>query len=249
MESYSPFFKKAHELSKEVDYSKTFEDFHNHPELFHFIMAPPSQYHTDEGAIKDAYDLHPQIAQMLLDKGPSLLGRGSEVLDGVESRHILITTALITALGPHLGRVIEIGGGYGNTLRLIDGIVTYDRWSIIDLDYICDLQYWFLKKSGLNLEKAEFISSDALAEQITLIPDVVLGVHSLSEFDMDTFLQYLPIINKATWFIYVSQVSNPSVELLTEKFRLLETTFNVVSIIIYEGGNSIIHLLKNKEAL
>jgi hypothetical protein len=253
MDSYTPVFKESARLAEAVDYSATFEDFHKHPELYHFIIAPDGQLGSDNRALNQAEKIDPVIYQALYDKGPSLLGEGSTEIDGVESRHILILTYLIFMLGKSWGNVIEIGGGYGNYPRLVDKIVEVESWSIIDLEYISDLQDWFLWKSGINTDRITCYSFENMREDLKNYDanpseyDLLLGVHSLSEFDLETFMFYLPIINKARWFCYVSQTYNPSKELLDKKQELIREQFTLEAKLEYEGGTSVIYLFLNKD--
>lgn len=245
---YKPIFDIAHEESKKVDYSQYFETFHDHPELFHFIMAPKSQYATDDGQLQLAQATHPDFYTQLYDKGPSLLGNGSTVIDGVESRHILLMTWLIATLGPNWGKVVEIGGGYGNCLRLVDKIVSFDKWAIVDLDYISDLQKWFLTKNSIDLENVQFVHSDDREQQKILEPNLVLGIHSLSEMSISDFIAYyLRIIRNSKWLFYVSQVTAPSPELLQMKLSMINKYFYLSSGKEYEGGSSVMYLFRNKD--
>jgi hypothetical protein len=158
-----------------------------------------------------------------------------------------LLTYLIHNLIGSWGNVVEIGGGYGNFLRLADGLATFDRWDIIDLFYIGDLQEWFLNRSHILTTSTYFIPSDDIEDQNNLNPTLVLGIHSLSEFSMEDFTGYFErIISKAPWFFYVTQVSNPSQELLREKIDMVLLQFSLVDYFAYEGGASVAFLLKNK---
>jgi len=249
MDSYTPIFEKSQKLAEAVDYFETFEYFHDYPELYHFIIAPEGQLTRDERALNQAKEIDPEIYQALYDKGPSLLGNGSSEIDGIESRHILIMTYLISKLGKNWGDVIEIGGGYGNYPRLADGIVSTDTWSIIDLNYISDLQCWFLKNNNIRnvyCYSFEAMQRDLQDYESDPVPyNLLLGIHSLSEFNMETFNSYLPIINRAKWFCYVCQDKNPSLEILVTKLSIIMQEFNIVDVLEYEGGTSLLYLFKN----
>lgn len=138
-EGYKPVFEEARKRASD-NYEQYFWNFHNHPELFHFAIAPANQLSPDDQALEFANALNPKIYQKLYDKGPSKVGGGAQVLDGVESRHILILTNLIDLLGTDWGHVVEIGGGYGNFLRLISDIVKFKSWAIMDMPYMLELQ-------------------------------------------------------------------------------------------------------------
>lgn len=156
---YKPIFDKAIEISEKVNYQEAIPNFRNHPELFHFIMAAPYMYDPDILSLNQARDIDISIYGSLMSKGPSKAGAIHNSIDTVESRHILMMTFLIKSIGTDWGEVLEIGGGYGNCLRLISGLVKYTKWSILDLSYILDLQKWFLQEENVDLSRVEFLST------------------------------------------------------------------------------------------
>jgi hypothetical protein len=244
--SYKGIFDEAQEVSKTVDYSALFPEFHDHPELFHFIMSPRHQESPDGGSLALAYQLNPEVYEYLFDVGPSMLGNGSTMLDGAESRHILMLTYLITFIGKEWGNVVEIGGGYGNFARLVDGFVAYDKWTIIDLDYISDLQKWF--HQTLIPDATNIIYRHSNDEIDGLEPTLVIGTHSLSEFSLDDFIRYYnEVIQYSTWFFYVSQAALPSKELLTNKLDIICKDFSLEHTRRYEDDASILYIFKRME--
>lgn len=242
-EGYKPIFDAALEESTKIDYISTFPYFHD-SSLFHFIVAPRSQYEPEIQTLELAKEIDNDIYSTLLAKGPSRLGNGSKTIDGVESRHILLMTFLIANLGSYLGNVVEIGGGYGNCLRLIADLESYDKWTIIDMDYILRLQKWFLTGSGVNLSQVDFIDSEDTLEELE--PNLVIGTHSLSEFSLGDFTRYFELIKRSKWLFYVTHISSPNPELLNAKLDMIRTEFNLYKFMGYEDGNSVMFLLKNK---
>lgn len=244
--SYKHVFDKAIQIADTSDYKSTFETFHDHPELYHFIIAPNNQFGTDDGAILDANRINPDLTNQLITKGPSLLGNGSVEIDGVESRHILTLVFLHKILGPEWGNVVEIGGGYGNYLRLVQEIVNYTSWSIVDLYYILDLQRWVFSTLEIDTSNVTSIESKDIISQAQLKPDLVIGIHSLSELSIEDFQAYYDtIISKAKYLFYVSARGSPSVELLQQKKKIIETDFILKYYLIYENETSVMMLFYN----
>lgn len=244
-EGYKPVFDEALRQSKEIDYASTFSDFHNNVDLFHFIMAPHHMWASDEGALREAKALNPEIYQTLYDKGPSTVGNGSEMLDHVESRHILLMTNLIGLIGTDWGSVVEVGGGYGNQLRLVSDIVTYNHWAYVDMGYILDLQKWFLLETGVDIERVHFLNSENETYFVNI--DLVIGTHSLSEFSLFDFQMYYDnLISNVKWFYYASHRTKPDATLLQRKLDIIQRDFTIYDERDYEGGSSVMYLFRNK---
>jgi len=243
---YKPVFDTAQSLAEAVDYRATFPEFHDYRSLYHFIVAPEGQQGPDKGALRDAEEIDAALSRRLAAKGPSLLGNGSKTLDGVESRHIAVLTALLAQTGASLGNVVEIGGGYGNCLRLLDGIAEINSWTIIDMPYILDLQRWFLHNAGVE-RPVLYLPADSPDEYAELWPDIVIGIHSLSEISAEDFeVYYEGLIRRSPLLYYVSQVSGPSDWLIREKLAIIRTDFDLRYSRLYEGGNSVIQLFENR---
>lgn len=243
-EGYKPVFDKAEQEAAKINYSTTFSTFREHPELYHFIMAGQHQkYQPDDDALQQAYDINRDIALAMIDKGPTILGSGPSVIDGVESRQILLMTWLLHNLGTDLGDVVEYGGGYGNCLRLIEGIATYKSWTIVDLQHILDLQMWFLENSNINTDKVNFIGNNTILD---LYPELVIGTHSLSEFSMQDFTRYFESIKHSKWLFYASHVTAPDRDLLQSKLRIIDTEFRRAYTRMYESDNSQMSLFENR---
>lgn len=240
MTDYKGVFEEALAKSKEINYRETFSDFHNWPSLYHFIIAPQNQQTEDLGALEQAVKINVDIYAKLVAKGPSRIGGGSDRLDGVESRHVLLMTNLISTAGTEWGNVLEIGGGYGNWLRLASGVVNYNTWAIIDMPYILELQKWFLTESNVDLDNVHF------TQDSTSIPTLVIGAHSLSEFSLEDFLHYYETIRKAKWFFYATQPELPDKELVQKKLAIISADFYTRDFKEYEGGNSRMYLFETK---
>ena len=83
----------------------------------------------------------------ILKKGRSQLGCSSpRPLDDVESKDMMMCTLLFGALGLKYNHIIQIGGNFGNLPRLIEGIVDYSKWTIVDDPNKIKIQKWFLEQ-------------------------------------------------------------------------------------------------------
>jgi len=245
-EGYKPIFDAASIEAEGLEFDDVFPRFHEYHNLFHFIVSPQGQTTPDYGSLEFAKQINLEVAQQLIDKGPSRVGSGSDTLDGVESRHILLATFLFDTLGPDWGNVVEIGGGYGNFLRLASGIASFEEWAIIDTPYILELQYWFLKETDTKLSgEVFFIPPYDRRTQGVLKPNLVIGTHSLSEFSWNDFADYFGLISKAEWFFYAAHSDKPDFKLLERKMALIQTVFSPYASKPYEGGASTMYLFRN----
>ena len=52
-------------------------------------------------------------------------------------------------------RVLEIGGGFGNMVRILKSHDLVDNWTIFDLDFMCEAQAHFIKGIFLNFKLIE----------------------------------------------------------------------------------------------
>lgn len=80
-----------------------------------------------------------------------------------------------------MGRIVEIGGGYGNFARLVIGHGFAGRYAIYDLPELLQLQQWYL---GQTLSADE----QKRVEYVTTLPpnaDAIVGLWSISELPFD----------------------------------------------------------------
>ena len=49
-------------------------------------------------------------------------------------------------------RVLEIGGGFGNMVRILKSHDLVDNWTIFDLDFVCEAQAHFIKQNFPDLQ-------------------------------------------------------------------------------------------------
>lgn len=132
-------------------------------------------------------------------------------------------------------KVFEIGGGFGNMLRIVDTLGLVDNWTIFDLDFVCDAQAYFIKQTcpELTINRNSYDNSPGTVNLIdqhhrnivkrNLEPaDVMIGTHSWSELTLNDFLWYYDAILPLTSnLLYATQVKWPSPELTRKKLEYI----------------------------
>lgn len=237
-------------LSAIQNICQIYPQFRNRPELFHFAMACGEiRYFSDPEAMTMALRINPILADFLVRLGPSKAGGGLPTIDVVESRHILMITymcSLLEKYGESIDgkNVVEFGAGYGNFTRLMHNVTNPKNWTIVDLEFILQLQKWFLKEEHVDSRNITFINT----KEYTAINDVwlTIGTHSLSELDIDTFKLYFDTtISKSKYLFYVCHNTRPDIHLLNQKMTLINTTFELVESQKYEGNQCTMYLFEN----
>src|SRR5215831_7238053 len=67
--------------------------------------------------------------------------------DVVDCRHIMISAFIFGLQAWPAGiRIVEVGGGFGNWVRLNHSVMDYACWTIVDLAFVSRLQRWYLEK-------------------------------------------------------------------------------------------------------
>lgn len=237
---YKPVFDKAvQQAASTANYTDLFPDFRNQFDFFHFTMAHYyKRYSSDTVSLEAAKNINPIFYTSLINKGPSKAGNpNTSVVDYVESNHILMMTYLATKIGLDWGNVVEIGGGYGNCLRLVSGDISFSSWNIVDLQHVSELQKWFLEAEKIDISKVEF-------NQPILNPTVVLGTHSLSEFSLSDFEHYMNLVQDSKWLFYACHNSKPSLELLQKKQEIIKSIFTLDDSLMYEDGACTMYIFR-----
>jgi hypothetical protein len=240
-EGFESVFQKSRDSFVSGSSTEVFETFREHHDLFWFFIAggPP-----DSGAIEIAKRIDGNLyTKYFVNHIKTLkkLGYGNSVdstnwlYDCQDSRHIMMSICLFTKI-PQIAnaRIVEIGGGFGNFLRLNYKIQEFKSWNIIDIPHIGELQRWYLEKSQIPQELYNIISSDS---KPSFDSDIVIGTHSLSELSWDIFENYFSdIVKRTTYLLYSYHVSRPSESLIIRKRNMIESEFECLSDIPSEGG-------------
>ena len=152
-------------------------------------------------------EVNPEFAQKVFSVTDSPVGYGPEFPDRpvhsiIHCRHCLMLTLLLDTIGTDRRlRVLEIGGGFGNMVRILKSHDLVDNWTIFDLDFVCEAQAYFIKENFPELQ-VNRNSYDPRPGNINLIDqhhrnivrrelvgaDVLIGTHSWSELPLDDFL-------------------------------------------------------------
>ena len=126
---------------------QNFRDTDNQPMLYAFCINGGK---IDNESLNQARNINKELYEKFMNsKKKGLTGYKGiedkyEEFDDLDSKHILILTILFNN-NISFKNIVEIGGGYGNCIRLSENIIKYDKWSIIDLPHMLDLQTYFLK--------------------------------------------------------------------------------------------------------
>ena len=85
----------------------------------------------DDQSLNFAQTIDNDLYDRFMQQPKSLLGyQGYEdcylPVDDLDSKHIFILTFLFNNFETDLNKIVEIGGGFGNMLRLINGIINYE---------------------------------------------------------------------------------------------------------------------------
>lgn len=246
MEGFDPVFQHGNRAFNNLLNSKTdeeiFESFHSLHDVYGFVHnrdTPPDEeaIATAQNVNEDLYNTY--VAHNKNKKPLGLEGFGTTFAEynQLDSRHIMMSVVLFSKISDAPKTIVEIGGGYGNWLRLNSGVQPFTKWTIIDLPYVNKLQKWYLKKC--EIPSATY---DVLAAQLykakNLTPDLVIGAHSMSEFSWEVFFDYFSnIVCKSKFFFYAYHKYSPSKELIDRKVDYLEMFFRPVFSVDSEGGN------------
>jgi putative sugar O-methyltransferase len=133
--------------------------------------------------------------------------------------------------------IVEIGGGYGNWLYLNQN-KKFNKWIIIDLPHVIELQKYYLTHTNVDLNRVSFVSAYNYSEVESEKIDIVIGTHSLSELSLDIFDDYFRrVISKSKYLLYCFHKFMPTIELINAKKDIIDTQFTLVKSIISEKGN------------
>lgn len=238
--------------SKVVDLEKEIENFKNSRLYYPVTVAAAETGLRDEYALAAAEQINKELCRKFLNKGPSRSGGDSDTAGIVESRHVMMSTFIFSELGLEFGSIVEIGGGYGNWVRLAENIVNYKSWTIIDVPFVKKLQQWFLSREIQNLGAVNLISTEELGDWLKKFQkaDLVIGAHSLSELAWKDFEYYYEkIIRKSRYLFYATHVNRPSRELVNLKLTKISRGFKEVKTLMSESNNVINRIYINLNVL
>jgi hypothetical protein len=197
-----------------------------------------------------SYDLELAVRFIKKTKGPLGYIRLPNSIGNEESRDMMMCTFLFSALGRKFDHIVEIGGGFGNWTRLCDDIIKFKKWTIIDLPHVVKLQKEFLKKElKKNYNKMEFIDTKEYRDWKVDFKeaDLVIGSHSLSEFNYSTFEDYYDnIVKKGKYLFWAANKRDPLEELVALKLKDINKDFSLIESLYTEEGRIMNIIFKNE---
>jgi hypothetical protein len=240
---YADIFAAGENASDQINLEDYFATFRDEP-IFHFVTTNNSQRNEPiREALSIAMGIDPSLCFDYMSRPKSLLGYRStehyERWDIVDSRHIMMSTIIFSSLGQTVGNVVEIGGGFGNWLRLNETIINYPKWTIIDLPFISRLQEWYLTQELADTTKLELIDVPHYPEWLARNEDIalVIGTHSLSEMAWPVFCNYFDnVVIRTEYFFYATHTLLPTTSLVQKKLEYIQKSFLCVVDIPSEDG-------------
>lgn len=262
MEGYDQIFKTAME-SYEKDKDKyDFVNFRSCLNIFQFIVN--NDPNPDGHALSIAYNINPEIMAKLLTIYKPNLGYASSpgmytICDNLDSRHIMMSTILVdvlqrTNVSSDIKIIVEIGGGFGNWARLHTKAkyINFDKWTIVDIPHVIELQKWYLLRSLSEEEfkKIEFVTTDQYEDWVKTHEndqvDLVIASHSLSEFSYEIFKGYIPLIQRSKFLFYCYHKDQPHPFLIHDKKVDIEKDFDNLATFKSESGKVLNVVYKHK---
>jgi len=241
-EGFSRLFAECEKRAVDADYSK----FRDDPAFWFTVPIGAQRDGPDFDALGRAAAFNIDLCARYMKRPKSVIGYADgktfQRWDAVDSRHIMMSTLIF---GTRAWRddihVVEIGGGFGNWVRLNHSVVSYHTWTIVDLPFVSALQKWYLENElgALPAIGVELIDTDAYPAWVRshVGADLVIGAHSLSEFDWDTFCSYFEnVVANARVFFYATQQALPNPDLVRKKLSHIRKRFNQSALVITENG-------------
>jgi hypothetical protein len=180
----------------------------------------------DNQALGFANNINNNLCDKFMNQPKSLLGyKGNEKeyvkVDDLDSKHILMLTFLFNKKTIY-GKIVEIGGGFGNMCRLCNNIISYNSWDIIDLPHMLELQRYYLENEIKDTSKINFIDAHSNKNYINNDIDLVIGTHSVSEFSLNVFNNYFKNVIVNSKYFYMGFNRNcPSPQLINIKLNII----------------------------
>ena len=235
MEGFTPVFKKCESIFTETDIIT----FRESPTFAFAFQNQP----VDQAALSILYGISKELYVQYMKVNKCAAGYTDAVayspLDMLDTRHMMMS-AIIFSHCKCFDHIVEIGGGYGNWLRLNKDVVEFKMWTIIDMPFMLKLQRWYLQHEEMDMARVDFVSAydyDGWAAEHDSF-DLVIGAHSLSEMSMQDFNLYFGrVLKKTRYLFYAAHTSNCGADMLAVKLRLLDVHFDTIAEYKSEGGN------------
>lgn len=248
MDNFEPVFNRAekHAIGR-------FENFRDQYDAYHFLLpVGPDRAAPDHEAIGIAVLTDLPLATAYLAKIKPDVGYAKREdyvpLDAIDSRHLMMSTLIFSKLGRRIRNIVEIGGGFGNWVRLNEGIIDFDSWKIIDLPFVCELQRWYLSRTLYQSQaKVRVVAVNDVADFVNA--ELTIAAHSLSELSHDTFTGYVDgPLRRTRYLFYAANMVYPSRDSALSKLEVLDERFKRISETWHYGGQVVNILYERKQA-
>lgn len=247
-------FQQSKEISKNLKLEKqVFSSFRSDPTIYHFLANHACNKPPDNDFINLAKSIDEPLFLKYFEQKKLPIGYSDQKsfldFDALDSYHSLINTIIFSELQDNVNNVVEIGGGFGNTFRLNYPLNNFKIWTIVDLEFVTDLQKWYINQNNIS-HKIEFVSVDNQGMYDTWLSsnnpiDLVIGSDSLSEFSMEIFKTYFYAICKTSKYLfYAAHRLQPNKRNNKLKLDIINSEFEVIK--GYDIKKSKLILFKNK---
>jgi hypothetical protein len=219
---------------KNLDLQNTFKFFRNNSQVFDIIQSEDKT--PDQFSIIESDKINTKLLGLYLAHNIKQNIVGFDMtpiygkLSNIDTKYILMSIFLFSNLPENNLKIItEIGGGYGNMLRLNYSIQKYNLWNIIDFTHMNLLQEYYLSSQNIPREKYVLTSNNDLTKINNQTIDVIISIYSLSNYTIHDFIiYYMKFIINAKYFFYVFNKFTPSIEICDVKLNMISNNFNLV---------------------
>jgi hypothetical protein len=231
---YSNQILKFNSVIKNTNLTNAFKTFRTQTKLFGHLDSgdtPP-----DQTAISISDKINTELLGKYLDHNIQQNIVGYDLvpaygkLTNSDTKYIMLSVILFTQLKQkNFDKIIEIGGGFGNMLRLNHCIQNFKTWKIIDYLHMNLLQEYYLSTEHVPKNKYILTPNNTNVNSREK-SDIVISIYSLSEYSMKDFMIYYEnIISNAKYFFYVFNKGYPSTQLNDAKINIISQDFNLLN--------------------
>lgn len=169
-------------------------------------------------------------------------------LSNIDTKFIMLSIILFSQLPENnFDTIIEIGGGFGNMLRLNYQIQNFKTWNIIDYLHMNLLQEYYLSTQNVPKNKYILTTNNKNMDFSNKKIDLIISIFNLSEYSINDFLFYYEnIIKNAKYFFFVFNKNIPSLQLNNAKNIIISHDFNLLSNIGTDDNYMCYYLYINK---
>ena len=219
------FLDSQNNYKHDLDFSK----FRERKDVYGFCLGEGP---LDWSMFSHAYFQDRKLFSKYIGIPKSKFGYGDVVkwehIDRMDSSHIFYSTFIFSHC-KNIKQIVEIGGGYGNLYRLNHPIINFDKWTIIDLPFVGDLQKQYITHEVADLSRVSIVSAYNYSHIIPNKFDLCIGTHSISELAWDDFMAYYNrVIKNSKYFFYVGHTWNAGVDLLRRKLDFIDQDFELI---------------------